>query len=242
MRKIGAETLHDQAEKAILEHYQNTGESKLESEEELAEKLGVSRITVREAMNSLAQKGYLTRKKGKGNFLHKSVMDTKMRFDGISDFHVLIEEIGYTPTLKRNFLGKSTPTAEIADKLNCGEGDLVLNFLWHYLADDQSAMRIYAQVPEKLVVSMPPEREDQGDDLINYRFFHEQCNQDINHYISFVDATVNPEINRAFGVDEKTPLICLKQFYYNLEDECIAYSDIYFNPRITELSVVSSYD
>ena len=45
------------------------GANRLPSEEELARQLGVSRATVREAMQELVKQGYVTRRHGKGTFV-----------------------------------------------------------------------------------------------------------------------------------------------------------------------------
>ena len=51
----------------------SAGHNRLEPEEELTRRLGVSRATVREATQALVQEGYVTRRHGKGNFAHPSV-------------------------------------------------------------------------------------------------------------------------------------------------------------------------
>jgi GntR family transcriptional regulator len=242
MKKISDETLHERAEKAIIEHYLNSDQNRLEPEEVLAEMLGVSRITVREAMNSLVRKGCLTKRKGKGNFIHKSVLNAKMRIDQIADFSRQLEQIGYSPTLAITFIEKSRPEPEIGELLGCAEGELVLNFLLHFMADDQSAIRLYLQTPDRYFRSVPPDQSLQGEALYASNFYKENCNLDISHYISYIEAVHNPEINRAFGLDEGLPLVALKQYNYDLLDHCIGYAQIYLNPKISRLSVVSKYE
>ena len=46
---------------------------KLESEMELCEKFGLSRITVRQALKELELNGYITRERGKGTFIRKKI-------------------------------------------------------------------------------------------------------------------------------------------------------------------------
>ena len=86
MGKLVVATLHKQAEEALIALMKNTSDNRLVSEEDLAAMLGVSRTTVREAMNSLMRRGALTKRKGKGNFFLKSVMDTHMRIDFLHEY------------------------------------------------------------------------------------------------------------------------------------------------------------
>ena len=48
---------------------------KIPSESELCEEYGISRTTVREVLNEMAQGGYITRKQGKGSFVSKPAVE-----------------------------------------------------------------------------------------------------------------------------------------------------------------------
>ncbi|MDD3360919.1 MAG: GntR family transcriptional regulator [Hespellia sp.] len=63
---------HAKIEQELLDQIQNKtlcAGDKLETEEELAKRFSVSRPTVRQALNSLEQSGYLSRVKGSGTFV-----------------------------------------------------------------------------------------------------------------------------------------------------------------------------
>ena len=246
MEKISVETLHEIAERAIIEHYLDSDQNKLAPEETLAEMLGVSRVTIREAMNSLVRKNYLTKRKGKGkfkgNFIQKSVINTKMRIDQISDFSRQIEGLGYKPGMEITFIKKTEMDESICKKFGCEKDEPILHFLFHFLADGKSAIRLYLQAPEKLFKSIPANRNLYGEDIYKLNFFKENCNIEISHYISFIEATFNPEINKAFGLSENLPLVVLKQYFHDLFDHCVGFGHIFLNPEIIRLSVVSMYE
>lgn len=99
--------LYQQVEHKIWEKI-HSGEypldSKIPTEMELAELLGVSRPTVRQALDSLARHGYLTRIKGKGTFvsepkvLHDTCRflmsyQTESRYKGVSLHTQVIENV-----------------------------------------------------------------------------------------------------------------------------------------------------
>jgi len=246
MEKIEYETLHERAERAIIEHYSDTDLNKLAPEETLAEMLGVSRVTIREAMNSLVRKNYLTKRKGKGkfkgNFIQKSVINTKMRIDQIADFSRQIEGLGYVPAMEITFINKTKVDESLCEKFGCEKNASVLNFLFHFLANGNSAIRLYLQTPEKIFKSIPVDRILSGEEIYKLNFFEENCNIEISHYISFIEATFNPEINKEFGLSENLPLVALKQYFHDLFDQCVGFGHIFLNPEIIRLSVVSMYE
>lgn len=91
--------LYSQIEEHILKQIQ-TGELKegdaIPTEVELSEQFGVSRPTVRQALNQLVNKGYLERTKGKGSFIKKPKLTQEYtRF--IESYNVEIEKKGLIP-------------------------------------------------------------------------------------------------------------------------------------------------
>ena len=245
IKKVLNQTLSAKAEKAIIEHYLQSKQSQLEPEEVLAKRLGVSRMTIREAMSSLVQKGYLTKRKGKGNFLHRSAIQASMRIDRINSLGKMLLQAGYTPSLARTILDTSRPsTEEVGRNLNCAEGDLGLNLFWDFLADQQPAARIYCQVPERLFYSEPPDNVLHGNEVfqLQNQFFNEFCGLEINHYISQIHTACNPEVNRHFDLKDDTYLVALQQYYYTLDDQCVAYSDIFLNSHFYKLNIFSRYE
>lgn len=76
----------------------------LPSEQNLAESLGVARNTVRQAMASLEQDGFVQRVHGKGTFVHEHVKE-KFRTNSTGLFAVIVPETqrGFYPNLLKSF-------------------------------------------------------------------------------------------------------------------------------------------
>jgi len=121
--------LHQKAEQYLRAKI-DSGEWKvgdcIPTEMELAEKLGVSRPTIRQALTSLANAGYIVRVKGKGSF----ITQPKLLHESTSML------VGYRQeSQKKNrkiatvVLGLETikPDAEIAQKLNLSKNDKVVS-------------------------------------------------------------------------------------------------------------------
>lgn len=240
MKKLFIENLHEKTEEAIIDHMKNAKNNRLESEEELAKMLGVSRTTVREAMNYLVRKGLLTKRKGKGNFFLKSALNTPMRIDLFGDFDKLIRQGGYEPKKIRTFSHKSFPNSDTAEKLMITEKDPILHFVWKFMANDKLAINIFMQIPEKYF-KIPPTEQTKNKKMNQKDVFKEYCNIDISHVIAFIAPTKNTNICLEFGLDNCDSINAFQQYYYDLHDRCVAFSDIYINSNLIKLSIVTKW-
>ncbi len=68
---------------------------KLPSENELAQKLSVSRVTIRRALDDLEQEGIIFRMHGKGTFINPVALQIQVNLTPGMEFSKLIEESGY---------------------------------------------------------------------------------------------------------------------------------------------------
>lgn len=101
--KIQKQPLSQQAKTAVLQYIQKMDlkkDTKLPREEVMAQMLGVSRITVRNAFADLAAEGIIFRKQGKGTFVNVHSMDMKVTFNPVMEYTQMIEKSGYKPTME----------------------------------------------------------------------------------------------------------------------------------------------
>jgi len=106
----------------------------LPSERQLAEDLGVSRITVRKAIDGLAEEGLLVSRQGSGNFVCTRI---DKNFAKLTSFSEDMRARGRTPRsvwLKRS---EGTVTPEESLKLALSPGTLVYRFHRLRFADDE---------------------------------------------------------------------------------------------------------
>ena len=82
-QKLRVKSLSGQAKEAILQYIEEMDlktDNKLPREEALAEMLGVSRITIRQALNDLAAEGIIFRRQGRGTFVNVDSLNIKVTF------------------------------------------------------------------------------------------------------------------------------------------------------------------
>ncbi len=125
--------IHDFLREDIMANRLKADKS-IPSERELAEELEVSRMTVRQALNTLRKEGLIYQKRGKGTFVSSRKFDVHSRnLNGFSDE---MNRRGMQPKSMVLQLTRKNALPETAEKLNLEEGEEVFKIERLRLADD----------------------------------------------------------------------------------------------------------
>lgn len=122
----------DHIEKGVREGALPEG-SRIPSEQEWMRRLGVSRVTVRQAMDSLKKKNIIVRKQGMGTYVHKTVMTQEM--DDLFGFYPALLSRGLHPKTELLAYEIQTPAREVRERLHLSPGAKALHFSRQYLLD-----------------------------------------------------------------------------------------------------------
>ncbi len=98
---------------------------KLPNEDELAERAGVSRATVREAVGGLVEAGYLTRRHGSGTYV-VGTLPRRHALDTSVSYRSMIREAGMEPGLVILDRGEQEASGEEAEHLGVPRGEPLL--------------------------------------------------------------------------------------------------------------------
>ncbi|MEN9544023.1 MAG: HTH-type transcriptional repressor NagR [Pseudomonadota bacterium] len=141
-----SQPLYQQLQRALREAIEQqllAPDDALPSERQLATDLGVSRITVRKAIDGLAAEGLLVSRQGSGNFVRPRI---DKNFAKLTSFHEDMQSRGRVPRsewLKRT---EGTVSPDEALKLALSPGTLVYRFHRLRYADDAPMALEYATV------------------------------------------------------------------------------------------------
>ena len=123
--------------KAYIQENMKTNQ-KILSEREIAQRLSISRYTVRKALDELEKKGYIYKVHGKGTFVSEKSVPTAL--NEIYSFTEQMEQLGKKPKMELLEFKVFTPNQELASKLHVATQDKVIKLKYLRTADDVPMM------------------------------------------------------------------------------------------------------
>lgn len=115
--------IHNQLRSNIEEGKWQVGQ-KIPAERELATEFGVSRMTLRQAIQTLVDEGVLERRVGSGTFVANRKVQEKM--SGVTSFTELMQAIGKVPSSKTISYHLTIPSESETQKLKLAPSERVL--------------------------------------------------------------------------------------------------------------------
>lgn len=195
--------------KAIEDNQYKVGEL-LPPEPELEKKYNVSRITVRKAMNLLANDGYVFVKQGFGTIV---TFPSMQKPSYVTSFTESLREAGYTPSVKGIHLSYVIPDSEIREIMGV---DTLKEFvcMQRLVLADNAPIGIMTNY---ILSDLVPGIEKLDLDFISLYFFLEQnYNISINASRDYITArTADFAQATALEVPVGTPLIYLKRISFS---------------------------
>jgi len=132
-------------------------DSLLPSERELVDQYGVSRTTVRQALQELEQMNYIYRRHGKGTFV-SDLRNHATNLSGAYSFTDQMKSLGKHPETKILLYRVVEASKYFADKLNVPLGEKLIKIKRLRLADGVPMMLERTYLPLKLFLSLTEER------------------------------------------------------------------------------------
>lgn len=179
------------------------------SEREYAEKYGISRMTVRQALNNLVNNGYLSRVKGKGTFVDYKKIEQPLMY--VTSFTEDMLSRGLQPKTKTlHFLKKHAAAAE-AEALQLEKGAPLYEIRRIRFADEEPMGLETTYLPADLVGELTEE-------VVNgslYQYFEETLGYTINNACQAIEASVVQDTEKEhLNVSSGSPVLLLEQTSY----------------------------
>jgi GntR family transcriptional regulator len=204
----------------ILHDQLRLGEA-MPSELELAELYGVSRLTVRTALDNLTRQGWLIRRHGVGTFVaHPKV--TEITPSKLS-FTEQMRAIGRLPGSRLMSLQVVPATAEVASQLKLEQGDPVVEIVRLRLADGEPVLLETSCLSQKRFPLLETAAELESSSLYEWL---------VDHYhtsVAVMDQTLEPVLLRedqahSLKTTAGTPAMLSKVLAYSSNTDPIEYS------------------
>jgi GntR family transcriptional regulator len=172
----------------------------LPSERQLSVDLGVSRLTVRAALDELVREGYLVRRRGSGTFVREPKIAQEL---AMTSFSEEMRRRGMTPGSRTLSLETTTAGAYLGRCLHVSPSEPVVVAKRLRLADGESMAIETLHVPKSLVPGLEPKDLDRGS---FYELLAERYDITIVGGMQTIEPTVtNEEESEALDVPLHSP-------------------------------------
>jgi GntR family transcriptional regulator len=198
--------------------------SQLPSEEELVQKYGVSRTTVRKAIQELERLELIEIRRGKGTFVRSEKLTQELT--ALTGFVEDMVAMGLQPSAK--LLGKATvvATEEVARQLRLPIGTEVMQIRRVRMADDVAISLDETYLPiglgQKVVEN----------DLEIYPIFsllegkYDTPLLEADYRIEAISA--DPFVAEALGIEVKAPILLIERVSYSLDQRPVDYEKLFY--------------
>lgn len=210
----------------------------LPSESDIAERLSVSRATVRDALSRLERDRIVIRRHGSGTYVNRSVKEFTSSITVLRDPVALIEIAGCKPTIGYQSTQPAVVAGPPAEALSISAEHPAIALSILYLADSQPAMWMEGIIPveDPQAVTLPPY-------VTLAQFVSEVTGEIITHSIATVEAATAPgPLARRLKIEPGHSLLRLSDVYLTDEGAPAFYSQTYFAPGVIPVQFLRKTD
>ncbi|KMT22371.1 GntR family transcriptional regulator [Clostridium cylindrosporum] len=237
--------LADEA-KICIQRYINTlnlnESNKLPREEVLAEIIGVSRVTIRSALNELASEGIVIRKQGKGTFVNTEGLEIKVKFNPVLQLRDMISDSGYSPSVKLLGIETIYCDSKLADILNITVGDPVTVAKKMFLADDRPCA-LCIDYFDRRVISEKDYQDSPNYKNSIFEYIYDKSGKQVTWdkvEITTETNLQNPELEKYidFKKGEVKAFLLLKGVNFDGNDQPLVYANEYIDTDIIKFNMI----
>ena len=208
--------------------------SVLPGELKLAEQYAVSRVTVRAAIKTLADNGFVDRRPGVGTLVRDRVFESSVMHGSIADLFPTLEKMGRDSRARMLEFGYEIPPENIRNALKLQEKERTQRAVRVRLMGDTPFSYLVTHVRES-VADTYDER-----DLARYPLFRllEKGGVKIDSATQRISAVLSSQImSEALHIPLGSALIHLNRVVFDDTGSGVEYLDAYYRPDLYELKV-----
>lgn len=210
-------------------------------ETELAEALGVSRTTVRDALSRLEMEGTISRRQGAGTFVNDPVLQIHSRLEEIWGYEAMLEAHGFTPSTRVLEAAETTAAAaglshEVCAELQLTGDEPVLLLRKLFLENDVPVILTGNVIPLRLLAN-DYDRESVARPV--YEFLEAFGRERLAYYLTeIVPVVVEGNTAALLQVAPNTPLVSFDEIGYSETNEPIIKAWSYFRDDLLRLRLL----
>lgn len=237
VERVGGGSLASRARAAILEAIveERFDEGRIPNESDLAEMLGVSRTTVRAALQVLEHDGVIARTPGRGTTVVPAD-PFGLSLQRLIGFSTLLRESGTDPEVEVHWERTDKPPSGAVRRLGIGPAENCLLSRKTYRSGGEVALMLQDVVPESALRRSIPKGNGLPDSL--FEFSEEFCKEPIESArVELVPSLAGTEVSSLFEIDEGTPYLMLLETHMSRTDFPVAFTRVHVNDRFVRFYV-----
>ncbi len=231
-------SLTEQAKAHLKERIVN-GEfeaGRIPSETELANDLGVSRTTIRDALSRLEQEGSIYRKQGAGTFVNEPGLQIKSRLEEMWSYEEVLRDHGYTPSVRVGELRTEPADEQLAAGLRIDPGEPVVVMEKLFLENDLPVVLTTNRIPERLITTRI--RTADGKKPL-YELLEDHCERFLSYYLSdIVPVALGNHEAGQLGVARRTPSISFEEVGFDQDNEPVVNATSFFRDDLLRFRLI----
>lgn len=211
-------------------------DGRLPPEAELAREMGVSRTTVRAALQTLAEDGIVSRRRRHGTIVNARMLHGSLPLNRLLSFRELVEQSGYAASVDPLVRRVEPPSPAVATALGLGADDECLVIERLLRADGEPAITVCDVLPLRRLSVEPG---DVPDTDTTFSLIAASTDVHVDH--SFVEILPRVATRREpahLGLPPGTPYAELREVIFSPLQEPVAFSGIAVDCRRVPLTLV----
>jgi GntR family transcriptional regulator len=224
---VDTRPLHIRVEEALEKLIKNCKPGdKLPSEAELAQQIGISRATLREALQTFAERGMIISKHGVGTFVANNWTQIESGLEVLESVDSMAERFGYKISVCDLNIQQQAADAVISEQLNINEGDPILVITRGRVKDGLILAYLYDAIPASLID--PEEFQTQfAGSVLDYLRSH-LTSQPFWTQTNLHSLQATPDLAKKMNVPHGTALLLLEEKLFSVDNCVINFSRNYF--------------
>ena len=211
-------------------------EGRIPPETELAADLGVSRTTVRDALSRLEHEGAIVRRQGAGTFVNPHGLRIKTRLEEMWSYEEMLEDHGYTPSVKVISVDMELPASDTARALGLEDDQQVLAMEKVFYEDNEPVVLTYNFVPAGLIDGEVKSRDAKPP---IFEFLEQQTGSQLAYYVSeIVPVILTKEWAELLGSKPGTAAISFEETGFTTEGQPLVHARSMFRDDLLRLGVM----
>ncbi len=216
-------------------------DGRVPAEDHLAAMLGVSRTTVRGAMQSLEQHGVVTRTPGRGTYVHSRVTPSTVALQRLIGFTRLLAEQGHEVTHEGRWSEVHVQPPEVGKALNLEPGQRCYLFDRLILATGSPAIWATDYFSIESFARKPSAEDQMGESP--FELARELFREPIDHAIvEIVPRLPTTEVQERLRLGWSDPYIMLRESHFGVSGTTLGFSLIHVNDHFVRFELARTGD